>query len=87
VCAARAHRSAEAESLAARALALDHGSVVARQALALALAGQRRFREAFAQLDTARRAAPSNTETPALEAQIRRLAGIWADTTRAHRAP
>jgi hypothetical protein len=80
-------RSAEAESLAARALALDHGSVVARQALALALAGQRRFREAFAQLDTARRAAPSNTETPALEAQVRRLAWIWADTTRAHRAP
>jgi hypothetical protein len=80
-------RAAEAESLAAHVLALDRGSTVARQVLALALAGQRDFTEAFAHLDTLHRTAPGNTATPVLEAQIRGFAERASDSAGARRQP
>jgi len=63
-------RAAEAESVAARLVAVDRRDVLVRQVLCQALSELGRLDEAYAQLDTLRARAPRDSTTLLLEQQL-----------------
>jgi len=80
-------RPGEAEAVAGRALALDRGSSVARQVLAVALAEQGRFVEAWAHLDTLKVRDPGSEATPIFDRRVRELAARGRPALRAGEPP